>query len=1208
MEGKREHQMKKITERLEQGVEELFTSEKYTEYLKTMSKFHHYSFNNTLLIAMQKPDATLVAGYQAWQKKFKRQVKRGEKGIQIIAPVPVRQKEEVEKFDPETNELILRSDGQPETEEVERSIPRFRLTTVFDLSQTEGEPLSQMETPELMGSVENFQNFMQAIKEVSPVPIRFDEIESGAKGYYSNTDKEIVIQSRLSESQTMKTAVHETAHAKLHDRDFMEEQREKKNKMEIEVEAESIAFTVCQYFGLDTSDYSFPYIAGWSSSMDMQELRTSMELIRRTAGELIDGMMEVMQRLMREHPEKEHLEESDLILQLNLPSDEGISYFVIENMEKPQLLAEMNSYHDLFGKNRETSIDEFLQAQGATLIPWYDTAGLMVEHPVNFYDVAYDYDNGVSDAAQLSAMAQAELLINRMEYGEAIFNEEDRNLIMNYAFKFDDVKDTKALIWELKEAMEAPGGWEYLEVRENALAEIASLPDAGIGLSEMHQAGYYDAAILPLNLGRAIELHQAGENIYSLHTDGSRTLMNTEQDILENGGMFGIEARAWERYRVLEKVDNERKAEKEKGVHQESGHHQEELFLNSTGEDTYRTSELPAGARVTEYTSGLEVDGHTGGWHTKEVREYGGKSFYLMESDQYMDSVAGIIVNADGEVVAEDLWNGFDRGAMEAIKEYFEEAGVEWEPEQTETFMETVPGQKSYPSVYYHSFSYAMEHAAADDYLDSRRLNIACKNAVEDSIRTHFDGFHLAHDVVQPVLEEYGKGRLAFVLACTVQNNLSDGRFSRENKAWAESIFIPENISRGINANLEYVVDSHPAVLDGFIRIARERFTESEKEHEPEKIKPFIARYYVVNDAYGLKAEREYQYFPDLDSAITAYAKFPNHLDKEIGMESTEQPPSRMNLLTCRNGIETVEDIGTASLSGKWVNPESREARQRAEEYLEKHDTEIAYHLESAGRYFTIQTVSEGYDYTFYDQDLREIDGGIYDNLDITLQEAMRDILEDEGIPVTECKVTDYDELQEKIQQKENDTLLTAESELEMLKNLPLISDMTEPEKALGGLSRAEIEEMVLCYAQVQLDEMGLTEEVKLIGARVYGSRTREGFYHEDSDVDVVLSYSGNIREDVFFNMLHDDGMEMAGLPLDINPVSVESTCTLKEYMEKAEGYLDNKVLKEAEQPQSQRKQSVLKALRERQAKLKGQEQKSTNQETQKHGKGEQEL
>ena len=295
----RNQRMKEITERLEQGVKEIFTSEMYMEYLKTMSQFHSYSFNNTLLIHLQKPDATLVAGYQAWQKKFHRQVRRGEKGIQIIAPAPIREKEEVEKIDPATLEPVLKPDGTPEMEEVEYTIPRFRITTVFDVSQTDGEPLPELATPELMGSVENYEIFMQAIRDISPVPIRFDEIESGAKGFYSSIDKEIVIQNGMSESQTMKTGIHEVTHAKLHDRDVMEEMGEKKDKLTREVEAESVAYTVCQYFGLDTSEYSFPYIAGWSSDKDMKELRTSMDTIRRVSGEFIDQMVERMQEIQR---------------------------------------------------------------------------------------------------------------------------------------------------------------------------------------------------------------------------------------------------------------------------------------------------------------------------------------------------------------------------------------------------------------------------------------------------------------------------------------------------------------------------------------------------------------------------------------------------------------------------------------------------------------------------------------------------------------------------------------------------------------------------------------------------------------------------------------------------------------------------------------------------------------------------------------------
>lgn len=283
-----EDRMKEITEQLEKGVEELFTSENYKTYLDTMSKFHTYSFNNTVLIAMQKPDASLVAGYDAWQKNFNRSVKKGEHGIRIIAPVEVKDRRTVGRIDPKTKEPVLDENGKQILDEVTVQSTRFRVTTVFDVSQTEGEPLPQIGVNELTGDVADFETFMKAIKEVSPVPIRMDDIESGAKGYYSLDAKEIVIQKGMSEQQTMKTIIHETAHAILHDKDTMKAQGIEKDKLTKEVEAESVAYTVCQHFGIDTSDYSFGYIAGWSSSMEMKELKSSMDTIRKTAAEIIE--------------------------------------------------------------------------------------------------------------------------------------------------------------------------------------------------------------------------------------------------------------------------------------------------------------------------------------------------------------------------------------------------------------------------------------------------------------------------------------------------------------------------------------------------------------------------------------------------------------------------------------------------------------------------------------------------------------------------------------------------------------------------------------------------------------------------------------------------------------------------------------------------------------------------------------------------------
>lgn len=275
------------------------------DLLGAMSKFYNYSFNNTVLIALQRPEATLVAGYSAWQKNFHRQVKKGEKGIQIIAPSQRKEKELVEKFDPETNEPILGPDGQPETEVVEHVVSDFRVVRVFDISQTYGEPLPELAIPDLTGQVQNFPLFLQAVKELSPVPIRFGETEGEAKGYYSNKKKEIVVKEDMSESQTIKTLIHEIAHAKLHDREVLEQTGEEKDQRTKEIEAESIAYTVCQYFGLDTSDYSFPYIAGWSDNLKMWELRTFMDAIRRTAGEFIKELEEKMKELETDRSERD---------------------------------------------------------------------------------------------------------------------------------------------------------------------------------------------------------------------------------------------------------------------------------------------------------------------------------------------------------------------------------------------------------------------------------------------------------------------------------------------------------------------------------------------------------------------------------------------------------------------------------------------------------------------------------------------------------------------------------------------------------------------------------------------------------------------------------------------------------------------------------------------------------------------------------------
>ena len=293
--------LKEITDRLEQGIAELFDSERYREYLKVMSKFHNYSFRNTVLIAMQKPDASLVAGFSAWKNNFERNVMKGQKGIKIIAPSPYKIKQEMQKIDPHTQKPVIGKDGKPVTEEKEVTIPAYKVVSVFDVSQTEGKELPDIAVDELTGDVDRYKDFFAALEKTSPVPIAFENIEGGSHGYYHLEDKRIAINEGMSELQTLKTAIHEIAHAKLHDIDLNapKDEQPRVDRRTREVEAESVAYTVCQHYGLDTSDYSFGYVAGWSSGRELSELKSSLETIRSAAAEIINSIDENLAELQK---------------------------------------------------------------------------------------------------------------------------------------------------------------------------------------------------------------------------------------------------------------------------------------------------------------------------------------------------------------------------------------------------------------------------------------------------------------------------------------------------------------------------------------------------------------------------------------------------------------------------------------------------------------------------------------------------------------------------------------------------------------------------------------------------------------------------------------------------------------------------------------------------------------------------------------------
>ncbi len=673
--AEKDERLKEITERLEQGVKELFTSERYAEYLRTMSQFHNYSFNNTLLIAMHKPDASLVAGYQAWQKKFGRHVKRGERGIQIIAPAPVREKHEVEKVDPETNELVLREDGQPETEEIVTVIPRFRVMTVFDVSQTDGRPLPDIYNGDLTANVENYEIFMEAIHRVSPVPMRFDEIEGETHGYYSNLAKEIVIKDGMSQSQTMKTAIHEVTHATLHDRDIMEAAGVEKDQMTKEVEAESVAFAVCEYFGLDTSDYSFPYIAGWSSDRDMKELRTSMDTIRKTAGELITSIGTEFRELYEQRESENSLSEEQLFM--DSQADEFAIYQITDTSRNRRDLFSGTHFLQMYGRE--------VDALGYELI--YHRQ-LNSEKPETLDDIWLEFNTNHPEGYRGRSVSISDVILMRQ-------NGDIR------AYLVDDV-GFKELPY-------------FLQEREKSLVVKAMIHDRGV---------------------------------------------------------------------------------------------------------------------VNENSSGIYVEQHEGPWKTMDMQELNTQKFYYMEHEQFGQIVAGIIVDGNGELVAQDIdrteikGRSFeDQGVIMAIREYFEEKGIPIIDQQ----LEFDTNEPEIP-VYRQDYEYAKKHGELDQYRKSLEKNIQCKDTIERDVSRHFDGMKLHSWVLDSAVEQFGMERVGYVLASTVVLKDYDGRFSASNKAWAKEQNSVEDLDLLQNdRRREFLVESHPAVLNGVVNIYRDKVHELEK-------------------------------------------------------------------------------------------------------------------------------------------------------------------------------------------------------------------------------------------------------------------------------------------------------------------------------------------------------------------------------------------
>lgn len=370
----RKAEMEEITSKLEKGVKDIFDGANYQQYLNFCAKLPRYSVNNQILIMMQKPDATMCQSFTNW-KEVNRHVRKGEKGIRILAPAPYKMQKEQEKVDA-SGKTVLDKDGEPVKETVEVTINAFKPVSTFDVSQTEGEPIPTPGVDELTGSVEGYETLLAAIKEVVPVPISFEQIDSGAKGFYHLEENRIVVQEGMSEAQTVKTLLHEASHQALHSKETMDSAGEKKSKNQKETEAESVAYVVCQHYGIDTSDYSFPYVATWSADKEVPELKVSLDTIRRTASELIVKIDEKVQTLTTVKEMDQFMEAHGEELPFDNPeADRPVGYIKIEppvdfgkdEPERPIKLSveKADKEPDKKAEKKKTSVKEKLKAEKA---------------------------------------------------------------------------------------------------------------------------------------------------------------------------------------------------------------------------------------------------------------------------------------------------------------------------------------------------------------------------------------------------------------------------------------------------------------------------------------------------------------------------------------------------------------------------------------------------------------------------------------------------------------------------------------------------------------------------------------------------------------------------------------------------------------------------------------------------------------------------
>ena len=992
---------------------------------------------------MQKPEATLVAGYQAWQKNFERHVNKGEKAIRILAPAPYKIKEERDKLDPVTGEMMFDENGMPQKEETEVTIPAFRAVSVFDVSQTDGKPIPELEVNELLSTVEGYEDFVQALMNISPVPIAFEDIPGDSKGYFSTAEKRIAVQENMSESQTLKTMVHEVAHSRLHDKEVNQSMDiPVKDRNTKEVEAESVAFTVCQHFGIDTSDYSFGYIAGWSSGRNMKELKSSLDTIRKTASELITGIEGAMQELqLNREMEQEHGKESILLVHNEDFSEYNL--VSVRGMDSAELISALSTMNE----EDKSNISSYLESKGAWTT---ELADEQTEEAEEYHiDVRYNMDTDelidVKERMEhpidtnLSVMGQAEQLINQLEAEKNIFTSEERNLIVNYAYKLDDMNKTRELAEKLAYREQYAQQDVALTIID-AKAEIDALPDPMIGLSEMREYGYQWNEMLPLTQEKALELFEHDLPVYLLHTDGAESLAESRERIEEHEGIFGVEKETWN-----------------KALKQQT---KITLILMDEQEREY-TYPYPV----------VAVD----------IEEMGGDRTAVFKTSEPI---------SDTDVA--EIHNAFYGTDLEF--EIEKELGITWvESINYEDGSVITPEMARKEQLLYASTDkYGIYQLKPNPELDSLRFE-----GTESLKRMGItkDNF----DAIKP--ENY---TLLYVGELSELQKETQG-------ATLEAIFEKFNLDhpedfRGHSLSVSDIVVLH---------------------QNGQNTAHFV-------DSFG-------------------YTEIPDFLREQTPEKEEMQDTSGHNVQKTEPEIDGDEIID--------LGDETEQVLAEMKKTLEsEQETELAFSI--ADRFISIQEVDGGYDYSIMGADYKEIDGGIYDNPDVTIREALHDILEDlksqpdyngakgniqredELIPM------DYDGLMEKAEEANRIIPESTPSSVVAdfkAKTGELFHDISE-------MNPEEIEETVKCHVQAKIEEYDINATI--VDVAVTGSRCR-GLEHEGSDLDVVVELSTAEREDDLFNAFNEDGLHIGEVKVDINPITAQRTGTLESYLPQMEEYLE---------------------------------------------------